>query len=171
MAAPGGGGPDPSDGDAFGEDCPEWRRLLDSATAPVRDLPMSRWKALMRRASGGDSSELPVRVTASVPGSVRLVLRYWNVIDGRFVQDEASQRITAVKPPVLADYTRDGRIDVGDVDAFLSGRPYRFWTNPSAGDRVGGDYYLNPTPLDRNLEWDMRNNLYPNPGSLGERRP
>ncbi len=32
-------------------------------------------------------------------------------------------------------------------------------------------YYLNPTPLDRNLEWDMRNNLYPNPGSLDERRP
>ena len=117
----------------------EWRRLLDSATAPVRDLPMSRWKALMRRASGGDSPELPVRVTASVPGSVRLVLRYWNVIGGRFLQDEASQRITAVKPPVLADYTRDGRIDVGDVDACLSGRPYRFWTNPSAGDCVGGE--------------------------------
>ena len=32
-------------------------------------------------------------------------------------------------------------------------------------------YYLNPTPLDRNLEWDMRNNLCPDPGSLGERRP
>ncbi len=24
-------------------------------------------------------------------------------------------------------------------------------------------YYFNPTPLDRNLEWDMRNNLCPNP--------
>ena len=32
-------------------------------------------------------------------------------------------------------------------------------------------YYLNPTPLDRNLEWDIRNNLCPDPGSLGERRP
>ena len=32
-------------------------------------------------------------------------------------------------------------------------------------------YYLNPTPLDRNLEWDMRNNLCPDPGRLGERRP
>ena len=28
-------------------------------------------------------------------------------------------------------------------------------------------YYLNPTPLDRNLEWDMKNNLCPNPGSVG----
>ena len=36
-------------------------------------------------------------------------------------------------------------------------------------------YYLNPTSLDRNLEWDMQNNLCPNPGnvgrSVGERQP
>lgn len=32
-------------------------------------------------------------------------------------------------------------------------------------------YYLNPTPLDRNLKWDMRNNLCADPGRLGERRP
>ena len=29
-------------------------------------------------------------------------------------------------------------------------------------------YYLNPTPLDRNLEWDMKNNLCPNPGNVGK---
>ena len=28
-------------------------------------------------------------------------------------------------------------------------------------------YYLNPTPLDRNLEWDMKTNLCPNPGMVG----
>lgn len=32
-------------------------------------------------------------------------------------------------------------------------------------------YYLNPTPNDRNLEWDMKNNLCPNPGELGTLRP
>ena len=32
-------------------------------------------------------------------------------------------------------------------------------------------YYLNPTPLDRNLEWDMKNNLCPNPGSLSAPMP
>ena len=32
-------------------------------------------------------------------------------------------------------------------------------------------YYLNPTALDRNLEWDMKNNLCPNPGSLSELMP
>ena len=32
-------------------------------------------------------------------------------------------------------------------------------------------YYLNPKPLDRNLEWDMKTNLCPNPGSLGQKQP
>jgi hypothetical protein len=32
-------------------------------------------------------------------------------------------------------------------------------------------YYLNPAPLDRNLEWDMKTNLCPNPGSLSYPMP
>ena len=32
-------------------------------------------------------------------------------------------------------------------------------------------YYLNPKPLDRNLEWDMKNNLCPNPGDLSQPMP
>ena len=32
-------------------------------------------------------------------------------------------------------------------------------------------YYLNPTPNDRNLEWDMKKNLCPNPGDLGKLQP
>ena len=32
-------------------------------------------------------------------------------------------------------------------------------------------YYLNPTPNDRNLEWDMKNNLCPNPGKIGQFQP
>lgn len=38
--------------------------------------------------------------------------------------------------------------------------------------KVGGIsflYYLNPTPNDRNLEWDRKNNLCPNPGNLGNK--
>ena len=30
-------------------------------------------------------------------------------------------------------------------------------------------YYLNPTPNDRNLEWDRKNNLCPNPENLGNK--
>ena len=32
-------------------------------------------------------------------------------------------------------------------------------------------YYLNPTPNDRNLEWDMKHNLCPTPGDIGNPRP
>lgn len=32
-------------------------------------------------------------------------------------------------------------------------------------------YYLNPTSNNRNLEWDMKNNLCPNPGDIGNPRP
>ena len=32
-------------------------------------------------------------------------------------------------------------------------------------------YYLNLKPLDRNLEWDMKTNLCPNPGFLGQKQP
>ena len=32
-------------------------------------------------------------------------------------------------------------------------------------------YYLNPKSNDRNLEWDMTNNLCPNPGDIGEPGP
>ncbi len=38
-------------------------------------------------------------------------------------------------------------------------------------DGVEFCYYLNPTSLDRNLEWDMKNNLCPNPGLLGQPQP
>lgn len=32
-------------------------------------------------------------------------------------------------------------------------------------------YYLNPTPLDRNLEWDMKNNLCSESGAINQREP
>jgi hypothetical protein len=32
-------------------------------------------------------------------------------------------------------------------------------------------YYLNLTPLDKNLEWDMKTNLCPDPGWLNDRLP
>ena len=32
-------------------------------------------------------------------------------------------------------------------------------------------YYLNPTPLDRNLEWDMKTNLCPNPNLQSQKQP
>ena len=108
-----------------------YRKLLDTATTPVKDLSMAYWKILMRRAVRGDgqSNEMPIYVTSPTPGTVKLLFRYWTVIDGQFVQDTAVQQITSVKPPLLVDYNRDGRIDSLDVASYLADRLAYFWRN------------------------------------------
>jgi len=53
----------------------------------------------------------------------------------------------------------------GDPSFFLEGSDR--WKQKICG--VSFLYYLNPTPNDRNLEWDMKNNLCPNPGNLGNK--
>ena len=121
----------------FDRDAGAFRRLLDAEAAPDVDLPMSAWRELARRAAGDGAADLPVRVTSSAPGSVRLVVRYWNVVGGRFVQDEAAQRITAVLPPLRLDVSRDGRVDGGAAAAWLDGRTFYHWVNE---DTIKGDY-------------------------------
>lgn len=142
----------------------EYRRLLDSATMPAKNLPMAYWKALMRRAGVGNSPELPVYLTSPSPGTVVLKFRYWTVVDGKFVQDEADQRITSVLPPLRFDVIRDGAVDGGDAAAWLDGRPFRYWVNE---DTVRGDWIgqvdnaaTNSTDLLVNGTFDLVN-LFP----------
>ena len=134
----------------------EYRVLLDTDTATVKDLPMSYWKALMRRATYGDSSDMPLLVTSSTPGHVSLIFRYWNVIDGKFVQDQVVQRITSLRPPMRLDISRDGAIDDGDSAAWFDGQTFYYWINQDVirGDRIGqinnsapnsGDLFVNGT--------------------------
>ena len=106
-----------------------YRKLLDTSTTPVKDLSMVYWKTLMKRAVDGNSNEMPIFITSPAPGKVKLLFRYWTVVGGRFVQDEAVQRITSVRPPLLADYNRDGRIDAEDVQLYVGGRLAYFWMN------------------------------------------
>ena len=117
----------------------EYRKLLDTPTTQVKDLPMNYWKALMKRATSGESAELPIRITSSEPGTATLVFRYWSVIDGKFVQDQAVQRITSVRPPLRLDISRDGSIDDGDSAAWFDRRSFHYWINEDAikGDRIG----------------------------------
>ncbi len=96
---------------------------------------MAYWKTLMKRAVDGNSNEMPVYVTSLVPGKVKLRFRYWNVAGGRFVQDEAVQAVTSVKPPLLVDYNRDGRIDAEDVQLYLAGVRTGRVDQPAAGVR------------------------------------
>ena len=139
----------------------EYRKLLDTATTPVKNLSMSYWKALMRRSTYGDSSEMPIQITSASPGGVTLRFRYWTVVDGKFVQDEAVQRITSVLPPIRLDITRDASIDNGDAAAWLSGRTFYYWTNQDAnkGDYIGAvdDYTPNARDLVVNGTFDLVN--------------
>ena len=117
----------------------EYRKLLDTATGSVKDLSMAYWKVLMKRAAYGGTSELPIYITSSTPGHVSLIFRYWNVIEGKFVQDQAVQRITSLRPPLRLDISRDGAIDDGDSAAWFDGQTFYYWINQDVirGDRIG----------------------------------
>ena len=72
---------------------------------------------------------------------------------------------------------RTRRNDKGEIVEALYGKIYGDISFAPAFDPLENVasvcmlYYLNPTPLDRNLEWDMKTNLCPNPGSLGQLHP
>ncbi len=116
-------------------------KLLDSQTARVKDIPIAQWRELMARAFC-DSASMPVHVTSSSPGSVKLLLRYWNTEGGKFMEDEAEQVITSVKPPLLPDYNRDGVVDDKDAVDHASSRTMYFWTNHDTwrGDNAFSQY-------------------------------
>ena len=126
----------------------EYRKLLDTATGSVKDLSMAYWKALMKRAAYGGTSELPIYITSSTPGHVSLIFRYWNVIEGKFVQDQAVQRITSLRPPLRLDISRDGTIDDGDSAAWFDGQTFYYWINEC---KIYGDYIV------PNMEYTVRN--------------
>ena len=105
------------------------RKLLDTESTTVKNFPMDYWKVLMRRATYGSDAVLPIIITSASTGTVDLVFRYWNVVDGKLVKDEAIQRITSINPPLLVDYNRDGKVDAGDVRSYLDGKSAYFWRN------------------------------------------
>lgn len=65
--------------------------------------------------------------------------------------DGTGNLVEAYYGKIYGDFKIAGRLENGSSVEFL--------------------YYLNPTSLDRNLEWDMKTNLCPNPGSLGQLQP
>ncbi len=102
--------------------------LLDSKTNADVRMPIAAWRNL----EGVDvvnRSDLSVTVVAPSPGSCRLVFSYYGVVGGRYVMYTKTRRITAVAPPLLPDYNRDGVVDDADVAACLGGKRLCFWTN------------------------------------------
>ena len=58
----------------------------------------------------------------------------------------------------------------GNIKSAYYGKIYNDF-DISSLDGVSFLYYLNPTPNDRNLEWDMKTNLCPKPGDIGNPQP
>ena len=65
--------------------------------------------------------------------------------------DEKGNLVEAYYGKIYGDFKISGSLENGCSAEFL--------------------YSLNPTALDRNLEWDMKNNLCPNPGNIGSPTP
>ena len=114
----------------------EYRKLLDSATQPTKNLSLSQWRALTRSARGSTTAALPIYITSSQAGSTRILFRYWDSSNG-FLQDEVRQTLTSVLPCIQADINHDGKIDEADVLLQAKGNPFRFWCNE---DTEKGDY-------------------------------
>ncbi|MGN0846790.1 MAG: hypothetical protein ACI4RA_05335 [Kiritimatiellia bacterium] len=114
------------------EDC--YDLLLDAAQSTNRVFSIDRWRRMVRDDSGDHS--LVVRVAAESPGSVDLTLSYAVEHEGNLYADSASQRLTVIPSPLVADYNHNGQLDPEDYRSYCEGRPFRFWTN---GDSVKGD--------------------------------
>jgi len=102
--------------------------LLEAGVKEERFIPIRRWRRILRRHSD-ETTSLAARLLASTPGGCTLRLEYVASDGAQYVHDFAEQRVTAVKPPLLVDYNRDGRIDMLDVAAWLGGRIAYFWVN------------------------------------------
>ncbi len=140
-----------------------YRPLASSDGGPL-DVSLAAWRRLVGGATDAATARTAVSVTASAPGAATLVFRYWGVFGGRFVEDVARQRLTALAPRVRADVDHDGRLGASDDAARLAGRPFRFWFNEDCdkGDFVGqmSDATPNADDLKVNGKLDLVN-LFP----------
>ena len=122
--------------------------LLDGETRPVRHVPASRWLGVARRYGGSRTVE--AKVTAPCEGGFTLRLEFAASDGERYVHDCAEQRITAVRPPLMADINHDGRADAEDALLCHAGRPAYFWKND---DKWKGDDAFASTGCANSSDW------------------
>ena len=120
--------------------------LLDSRTNPEVRMPIPDWWVFAGMGWSLDDPDFPVVVTASEPGTCRLVFSYYGVVGDRYVMCTKTRRITAVAPPLLADHDRNGGIDGADAALQAAGAAFRFWFNEDVdkGDFVGQNPDVSP---------------------------
>ena len=129
--------------------------LADSSTGKSFDVSLAQWKKIMAQHTGG--REITVTLTAAQEGATDIVFGFAATNANESVSDVVRQRVTAIKPPLKADYNHNGRIDAEDIELFRLGNPFRFWINeekikldrvPVPLPVVGGvAEWLSPEPL------------------------
>ena len=113
----------------------EWRTLIDTENRPFIDMDIYEWRNLFRKRHDAAFSA-PVAIVSADAGHCDIEFRYW-LGNSVFAEDVATQRITAVNPPLIPDINLDGQIDDADVAEYIKGRLFRYWFNE---DTVKGDY-------------------------------
>jgi len=101
--------------------------LLQSSGTRVRNMTLRRWRNIMRRYGG--SRSLLAKVISSRPSRCKVKFEFAASNGTDRVYDYAEQRISTVKPPLLADYNWDFSADIKDVLDQGNGRVMYFWTN------------------------------------------
>ena len=103
-------------------------KLLDSESSTERYFTMRQWRSLLAEYVNYGRA-LPLRVVSAESGHCDLCFSFVHDSGGRSVASAVRQRITSVKPPLLPDYDRGGKINAMDVSSYLDGKVFPFWVN------------------------------------------
>jgi hypothetical protein len=138
--------------------------LLDSTGLLARHFTVAQWRNVMWRY--GSSRRLEVKVLSPVESTCAVRLEFVASDGDGYVHDHAVQRITSVRPMLLPDYDRGGKFNAMDVEAYLDGNVFPFWTNKDTwrGDDAfeGIDGHWTPPtlpPNDSDMVVNGRNDL------------
>ncbi|MBR6587648.1 MAG: hypothetical protein IKK82_09520, partial [Kiritimatiellae bacterium] len=136
--------------------------LADSTTGKSFDVSLAQWKKIVAQHTSG--REIAVTLTAAQEGATDIVFGFAATNGNECASDVVRQRVTAIKPPLLADYNHNGRIDAEDLELFRLGHPFRFWINEDIvrGDQAlgNGNEVINSVDSVVNGKWDLVN-LFP----------
>ncbi len=118
----------------LGEDIDEEKLLLDTETQSEVIYSLANWKKMIEDATW--RRETSVTLVALGEGTVELRYEFATVHNRACVYDSDELKITAIPPPILADYDRNGIINDVDKEIYYTGRPLRHWVND---DNDSGD--------------------------------
>ncbi len=123
----------------LGSQCEDYDLLIDSEISAEAVFSLEYWKYLTRNYANG--RQVQTTLVALNEGSVELDFDFAAVQDGFSVTDGTTLKVTAISPPLLPDYNRDGVIDNLDENIFHSWRPLRHWINEDndKGDVATGE--------------------------------